>query len=378
MTREPTLDKATVNHLNTRLLRNRRNGTTDMAPAEMRLPASEFYCPDLFAREREKLFTQTPQPVAFSGEIARPGSFLTLQVLDVPVLLTRDESGQLRAFINACSHRGAQVASGHGQRRRLVCPFHGWAYSLDGGLCGRPQETSFDTPEEDCALLPLAVSERQGIVVVAISEAVSQQAVDDALIELGEEIGHCHFERYRPLERRQFNPEANWKLVTDLSLESYHFSTLHRDSVGQVLAPNAAVDTFGRHSRWAFPLKSIDRLADLQEAAWPDAIEGSCTYTLFPGVMLIVNALGAQMIRAEPGRSPGESRVVYVGMCAPDCDIEQARQAYAFGGEVFAGEDLPVAEECQLGLTAGRRELLLGRNEPLLQFWHRAWRDALD
>jgi len=378
MTREPVLEKTTVNHLNKRLLRNRRNGTTDMAPAEMRLPASEFYCPDLFAREREKLFTHTPQPVAFSGEIAHPGSFLTLRVLDVPVLLTRDENGQLRAFINACSHRGAQVASGHGQRSRLVCPFHGWSYSLDGGLYGRPQETGFDTPAEDCALLPLAVSERHGIVVVAISEAVSQHAVENALIELGDEIGHCHFEHYRPLERRQFNPRANWKLITDLSLESYHFSTLHRDSVGQVLAPNAAVDTFGRHSRWAFPLKSIDRLADLQEAAWPDAIEGSCTYTLFPGVMLIVNALGAQMIRAEPGRSPGESRVVYVGMCAPDCDMEQARQAYAFGGEVFAEEDLPVAEECQLGLTAGRRELILGRNEPLLQFWHRAWRDALD
>ena len=378
MTREPVLDKATVNSLNKRLLHHRRNDTTDMAPAEMRLPASEFYCPDLFARERETLFTHTPQPVAFSSEIAQPGSFLTLQVLDVPVLLTRDDNGQLRAFVNACSHRGAQVASGHGRRGRLVCPFHGWTYSLDGALRGRPRETSFDTQEEDCALLPLAVSERHGIVVVGISEAVSQDAVESALSELGDEIGHCHFERYRPIERRQFNPDANWKLVTDLSLESYHFSTLHRDSVGQLLASNAVVDTFGRHSRWAFPLKSIDRLAELQEAAWPDAVEGSCTYTLFPGIMLIVNALGAQMIRAEPGRLPGQSRVIYVGMCAPGCDLEQARQAYAFGGDVFAGEDLPVAEECQRGLAAGQRELLLGRNEPLLQFWHRAWRDALE
>jgi hypothetical protein len=53
-----------------------------------------------------------------------------------------------------------------------------------------------------------------------------------------------------------------------------------------------------------------------------------------------------------------------------------ARQAYHFGGEVFTGEDLPVAEQCQRGLEAGERKLLLGRNEPLLQFWHRLWADA--
>jgi len=371
------VNSAFADTINRRLLANLRNATTDTFPGECRIAAAEFDCIDTHVRERQTLFTKTPQPVAFSGEIPSAGSYLALQVLDVPVLLTRDESGTLRAFINACSHRGALIASGAGQARHLVCPFHGWAYAADGSLRGRPQDACFETPREDCALTALPVSERYGIVVVAIDPQVTQTDVDTALAEIGEQLAGFGFQHYRSLERRHFDVQANWKLVSDLSLESYHFSTLHRESVAQILAPNAVVDTCGRHSLWAFPLKSIEELADHDPADWPDTVQGSCTFTLYPGVMFIVNSLGAQMIRAEPGRHPGESRVIYAGIARGECDLEQARRAYEFGGDVFAREDLPIAEACQRGLTAARRDQLLGRNEPLLQFWHRLWQQAI-
>ncbi len=371
------MHRAFINNINRRLLDNLRNNTTDQTEREASIAAAEFYCPHTLALERHTLFIDTPQPVAFSGEIPVPGSYLALQVLDIPVLLTRDETGTLRAFINACSHRGAPVATGSGQARSLVCPFHGWAYAMDGALRGRPENDCFSTPREACSLTPLAVSENLGIVVVAISVDVSAHAVDNALVEISAHLDGFGLQHYRALERRQFDVAANWKLVSDLSLESYHFQTLHRDSVAQILAPNAVVDTAGRHSLWAFPLKSIVHLAERDEDSWPDTIQGSCTFTLYPGVMFIVNALGAQMIRAEPGTAPGESRVIYAGVSGPHCDVDQARKAYEFGGDVFAREDLPMAEHCQRGLTAGKRDLLLGKNEPLLQFWHQLWRAAL-
>ena len=371
------MNRTITNSINRRLLENLRNNTTDQTEQEARIAATEFYCPETLMRERQTLFINTPQPVAFSGEIPGPGSYLALQVLDMPVLLTRDDAGKLRAFINACSHRGAQVATGAGQARALVCPFHGWAYAMDGSLRGRPEDKCFSTPREACSLTALAVSENYGIVVVAMSVDVSLHAVNNALVEIGAHLEGFGFHHYRALERRQFNVAANWKLVSALSLESYHFKTLHRDSVAQILAPNAVVDTFGRHSLWSFPFKSIVDLAECDEDSWPDTIQGSCTFTLYPGVMFIVNALGAQMIRAEPGIRPEESRVIYAGVSGKNCDIDQARQAYEFGGDVFEREDLPIAEECQRGLTAARRDLLLGKNEPLLHFWHQLWRSAL-
>jgi phenylpropionate dioxygenase-like ring-hydroxylating dioxygenase large terminal subunit len=370
------VNRAIVNNINRRLLENLCNNTTDRTANEARVAASAFYCPETLALEQQYLFLKTPQPVAFSAEIPEPGNYLALQVLDTPVLLTRDEKGQLRAFINACSHRGARVATGQGHARSLVCPFHGWAYAMDGSLRGRPEDSCFSTPAEDCSLTPLPVAEHYGIVVVAMTD-MPQQNVDNALSEIGSHLEGIGLQHYRALERRRFDVAANWKLVSDLSLESYHFKTLHRDSVGRILAPNAVVDTYGRHSLWAFPFKSIVQLAECAEKDWPDTVQGSCTFTLYPGVMLIVNALGAQMIRAEPGAGPGRSRVIYAGVRIADCDAGQARQAYEFGGEVFEREDLPIAEECQRGLTASKRDLLLGKNEPLLHFWHELWRSAL-
>lgn len=372
------MDKSTITSLNRRLLDNFTNRTLDSAPREMRVPASDFCCPDHFAAERETIFRGSPQPIAFSAEISAAGSYLALNVLDVPLLLTRDEGGRLRAFINSCGHRGAQLASGQGTRNRLVCPFHGWAYGLDGQLAGRPGDEHFQTTQSDCSLVALPVSEKYGIVVVGTRPDLPLDEVNSALDEVGSDLESFGLAGYRPLERRQFSVKANWKLVNDLSLESYHFATLHRDSVAQVLTANSVVDTYRRSSRWAFPLKSVGRLADLDEQEWPEAVEGSVTYTLYPGVMVIVNALGAQMIRAEPGGGPGESTVIYTGVARPDCDLEQARQAYDFGGQVFAEEDLPVAEQCQRGLEATGRDQVLGGNEPLLQFWHRLWQQDIE
>jgi nitrite reductase/ring-hydroxylating ferredoxin subunit len=369
------VDRATATALNRRLLHHVKGGSTDLAATEMAVPATVFTCPDVAAAEYRRLFRETPQPVAFSAEFAAPGSCLFLQVLDMPIALTRDEHGIPHAFVNACAHRGAQVTPGAGGR--LVCPFHGWAYDLAGRLLARPGEHCFDTPREACTLAPLPLLERCGLVVIGIDPALPPERLDGALAELEPELACLALDTYRPVARRCWDVRANWKLVNDLSLESYHFRALHRDSVAQVLAPNAVVDNWRRCSRWAFPLKSITRLADLDESAWPDRIEGSCTYTLYPGVMLIVNDTGAQMIRAEPGDAADRSRVSYSGVSTPGCDPEAALQAYEFGGEVFATEDLPMAEACQRGLAAGGQSLRLGRNEPLVQFWHRLWEEAL-
>ncbi len=370
------MKRSTANSLNRRLLRNLENNTTDSVDSEMLEPAEAFVCPDRHAQERSVLFYQAPQPVAFSGELAGPGSYLALDILDIPVLLTRSESGELHAFVNACSHRGAQVAEGGGQSGRLVCHFHGWSYSHSGELLGRPQEDCFESGKASLGLQRLPVSEKYGIVVLGLHRAISQVAVAAALDEIGEELASFRLELYQPVGRKQYPVAANWKLVTALSLESYHFATVHRDSVAQILNHHAVVDTMGRHTRWAFPLKSIERLRDMDEADWPGSVEGSCTYTLFPGVMIIVNSTGAQLIRAEPGATAASSKVSYAGIRIESVDPEAALQAYNFGGDVFETEDLPVARQCQQGIEAGGRDLLFGRNEPLLQFWHRLWNDA--
>ena len=370
------MNRRTAAELNRRMLENLKANRTDLASREIKIPAESFQSLERLARERVSLFINTPQPVAFAGELTAPNSYLTLDILDTPVLLTRDEGGALHAFINACAHRGAPVASGSGHARALVCPFHGWSFTTAGRLRGRPADACFDAATPDTDLHPLPVCERFGIVVVGLGPAITQTQVDNSLLEIAEDLDALGLANFRVLDRREYRVAANWKLVNDLSLESYHFAALHRDSVAQMLSPSAVFDTFERHSRWAFPLKSIADLAERPEEKWPESLQGSCTFTLYPGVMLLINALGAQMIRAEPGAHPGESVVSYIGMHDPQSDLQAARQAYEFGGDVFAEEDLPMAEACQRGIGASHRDLPLGKNEPLLQFWHQLWDKA--
>lgn len=363
--------------LNKRLIARVESNTTDEADAPMTESADVFLCPQRFARERRQFFRDTPQVVGFAGEL-KNGAYMTADVLDVPVLVTRDGEGVLRAFVNACAHRGARVAYGRGERLKLSCKFHGWTYALDGTLAGRPKDECFEAADAACGLTVLPVSDRSGLIVVGIDPAMPQSAVDTFLADIETEFSGFGFRDMHAIETRRLEVDANWKLVASLSHESYHFATLHRDSVAAFLHANAVCDTFGRHSRWAFPMKGIERLKQLPEAQWPTTVEGAINHTLFPGTVAITNPEDAQIIRVEPGEHPGHSVIYYTGVCRHPEKIDGARAAYEFGGKVFETEDLPAAAECQQGIAVGREQVFIGRNEPIVQFWHRLWRKELD
>ncbi|MGC6471397.1 MAG: aromatic ring-hydroxylating oxygenase subunit alpha [Parvibaculales bacterium] len=365
-----------VQALNRRLLDKFLINESECAPTETRVPADIFFDPALFVREKELLFRTTPQPIAFSAEIPEPNCFLALEVLDIPVVLTRNQNGVLKAYLNACPHRGGKIACGAGQKKLLTCEFHGWSFSPDGDLVARPQEDCFSSDKSEHGLSELPVAEHCGIVVLGLNQSVRVDPEQAGFESIVEELSDYSLHKYKSLDRRTYEVAANWKLVNDLSLESYHFPVLHRDSVATVLSASSVFDTFGQCSRWAFPWLTIGRLEKLAEEDWPDTLEGSCTYTLFPGVMVILNSSGAQMIRAEPGDHAGQSRVHFVGLAHPDTDEKEARQGFEFGGKVFVEEDLQAAENCQKGLGVSRRDLIIGTNEPLLQFWHDLWADS--
>lgn len=181
------------------MLHNLRQGATDTTGREMRVPAATFTCPDLLSREGQRLFREMPQPVAFAAEVAQPGACLFLQVLDTPLVLTRDDAGTLHAFINACSHRGARVAKATGHSGRLVCPFHGWTYGFDGQLVGRPGERHFESPRQACALRALPVLEECGLVSVGIDPELSRERMNCVPEELRTELQMLDLGGYQPV-----------------------------------------------------------------------------------------------------------------------------------------------------------------------------------
>src|SRR5690606_12981748 len=92
-----------------RLLAHLEAGTTDMAPSDVVVPGADYCSPERFQREQQRLFRRLPLVLAHASEVAKPGDFLTRDDYGVPLLVTRDQHGQLHAFLNTCTHRGARL-----------------------------------------------------------------------------------------------------------------------------------------------------------------------------------------------------------------------------------------------------------------------------
>src|SRR5256884_5058058 len=110
------------------------------------------------ALERERIFARAWQYVGHSAELGAGPGYVAARVGDIPIVVTRDREGQLRAFLNVCRHRGSVLATGAAARETLQCPYHAWTYGLDGALKAAPRsgrEPGFDC--EGISLRPAAV-----------------------------------------------------------------------------------------------------------------------------------------------------------------------------------------------------------------------------
>lgn len=349
--------------------------TLECAPSPQRLSSRMFVERERFEKDRE-LFTRSPHMVAYASEI-KPGHYLTRTVAGVPVLLVRDDDGVLRAFINACAHRGACVAHGAGEAHRFRCSYHAWCYDQQGKLIARPGAEHFDGIDEvTLGLVSLPISETVGLVTIGLRADVEvSKHLDSVVPALAYSFGD-----YEHLDTREFTVNANWKLVVDVNFEGYHFPYLHKNSLHPIAVGNASFDLFERHGRWAFPLRSIEDLRDLPEDQWPERFDGTVVYFIFPSCVLVETPTTSQMIRIYPGSHPGEARVQLTYMLTgPVSEEERAfhLQGVQFANDLLRDEDFVAAAECQQGFEAGRDSIVVGSNEPLVQHLHRVWDEAV-
>lgn len=337
-------------------------------------PASMFTDREYLDVERRRLFADTPHVVGFIGQVNRPGAYFTCDVAGVPVLVVRGHDGELRAFLNSCSHRGASVAQGAGCSRRFTCGYHSWSYDSSGRLASLPGKSMFAGMDLDgLGLTPLPVSVEAGLIVVGLHRDVTTAG---ALGSLNEALSEERFGDVVPIAETTVRVAANWKLAVDINFEGYHFPVVHTDSLNPMVTNHSPFDLFGRHSRWAFPMRTIDELAGQAEADWPADFLGTVVFFLYPSCVL-VDAFGTQqLIRIYPGTHPGESimNIAYTTTLNPtEEDKANHRASFEFVKNLLLQEDVPMAEQCQRGLDGGRERIVVGRNEPLLQHLHDAW-----
>jgi len=132
----------------------------------------------LFELEMKYIFERNWVYLAHESQVSKPNDFITTKIGRVPILVTRDKSGDVGAFVNACSHRGARLCRERaGNKRNHMCPFHGWTFSSGGDLLDVTDESIGGYPEAfnraDFGLQPVArVESYRGFIFASLSADV--------------------------------------------------------------------------------------------------------------------------------------------------------------------------------------------------------------
>lgn len=373
------MEHAEQTALAARLLAYIDEGSLQLGDDVYRQPVDEYASPAHALRERQRLFREQALCVGFSGDLPGPGSYRVHDISGLPLLLVRDAEGRFGAFLNVCRHRGARVAEACGTARGFTCPYHAWAYGLDGALAGRPEEASF--PGVDRAqhgLRRLGAEERHGMLWVhptpgrALELASSLGALDRELA--GFDLGRFHPYATRVLKRRM-----NWKLALDTFLESYHFCVLHKNSICSIFHQNLATfDTYGRHFRLVTPRRSIAQLRGQPEREWQVLPHLVILYVLFPNCVLVWQGEQVELWQIFPDADDPASSLLQLTLYTPaPAETEKARRHWDRNLElvlhVVENEDFPVGEGIQASFLSGAQtHIVFGRNEPALAHFHQA------
>ena len=359
--------------------------TTSMGDRIYRNPISDYTCMEQAKLEQQQLFRDYPLVVCLSSHIPNPGDYVTDELSGVRVLVTRNSERKVRAFLNVCRHRGAQVVHGCGSgKKAFVCPYHAWSYDLDGRLRSRGPSDAFpDISADNASLVPIPAAEKHGIIWVKNSPGPDLDT-DDLLQGVGPELASFKLDTTCHYQTAKLHKRMNWKLVIDTFLETWHIGTLHRQTVAPIFQPNINVfDAFGRNGRFILPRRSILELRDQPELEWDLLKHSAIIYLLFPNTLIVWQGDHIETWRSFPKGLSTEECIAEAALYSPKpATTEKAKRHWDKNMRLLLAtveeEDFPVCLDIQRGFRSNaQNHITFGRNEPGLTHYHHAMRSLL-
>lgn len=352
-------------------------------PALTPIPAARYCDPAFFRLEREHVFGKSWLFVAHVDELAEPGDVVLLDQFPASLILVRGEDRRIRAFYNTCRHRGAPLVREPRAKvkTRLVCQYHSWSYDLEGRLRGLPESENFGNLNPNClGLGTVRCDTWAGLVFINLDDnaAPLREFLAPILRNMDEEVGDGAASSQSRFVHKSLTPiRGNWKLATDVNIETYHVNTVHKKTLSSVLDQRATTIWLldNGHSRmFNGQHRFIERNLALPRFAKVNPVteEGVYSYLIYPNTVLAVAPTFIFTTQAWP-LSPSESRYdVYYLMAGPSAEATRAPYERIIAAtERILQEDLGNLAFMQRSFEAGTLEqITLSYQERRIYYLH--------
>ena len=361
-----------------------------------------YYDQSIYDQEIQNIFASTWQLAGLASELAKHNDFLTVQVAGKDIVV-QNFDGEIKAFLNVCSHRHARLHEASCGNNPLRCPYHGWAYNSEGVPVGIPGNKSFfnlDRQQKASLALPkVDVGQRGALVFVRVK--TEGPSLDEWLGECG-----AYLDDMAPLfadlfDRDESIWQANWKIAVESTLEGYHIPYVHKTSFSPmldggaepaeqadlVLDEESKLIEMGVHSYGLTPLSvegraSIDRYVSRLGLQKSDRYKGYDHFFLFPNMTVLISGgtvVGTQIY--EP-HGPAATRLRFWMLLPPSAKPAQRSSAAGRAVEqkltefndLVLEEDRIISESVHKGQHLAEHAGVLGTNERRIVLSPAEWR----
>ena len=325
------------------------------------LPPQCYTSPEFYKREVQTIFMKVWNFIGRDDRIPNAGDYFTIEFAGVPVIVVRGSTGSVHAFANTCRHRGALLAQGEGNCRAFRCPYHSWAYDIDGALIAAPQmELTRNFDPAEWHLTPVRLERWAGFMFLNFDQ--NAEPLMQYLGDLPKKLASYRFEDMVCVRRKEYELACNWKIYVENAMEAYHISTVHRSTLSrQKGKPSEAQPADGEYCA-LFKEHTGSRALLSGETGFPEmdhlqglAAQGSWYPLLYPSTMFGCTYDCMWWLELHP-MGPDKTRLI-VGSSFPRAvteraDFEEVVERYYKRWDISIPEDNHISELQQRGLSS--------------------------